>query len=104
MILNGKGIAKGMWVTLRRFTTAVTVDVRHAGRRYLTDGQELTGDLLLERQGPQSKGVFTVQKPKKRVVHLAASAPKSARRNVSGLCVVRIRRRGAPNLSRRSFS
>jgi NADH-quinone oxidoreductase subunit I len=61
--MYGKGIAKGMWVTLRRFVTALTEDARHAGKRYLSDGQEISGDLLLERQGPKARGAFTVQYP-----------------------------------------
>jgi NADH-quinone oxidoreductase subunit I len=59
----GKGIAKGMWVTLRRFVIALTEDARYAGKRYLSDGQEISGELLLERQGPQARGAFTVQYP-----------------------------------------
>ncbi len=62
-MIYGKGIAKGMWVTLKRFVTAFAEDVRYAGKRYLTDGQELSGELLLERQGPKAKGAFTVQYP-----------------------------------------
>jgi hypothetical protein len=42
-MLYGKGIAKGMWVTLRRFVEAVTEDVRYAGKRYLSGGHEVTG-------------------------------------------------------------
>ena len=61
--MYGKGIAKGMWVTLRRFVGAFADDVRYAGKRYLTGGQELSGDLLLKRQGPQARGAFTVQCP-----------------------------------------
>ena len=61
--MYGKGIAKGMWITLNRFVTALTEDVRFAGKRYLTGGQELSGDLRLERQGPGAKGAFTVQYP-----------------------------------------
>jgi NADH-quinone oxidoreductase subunit I len=52
-----------MWVTLRRFITALTEDVRYAGKRYLSGGQVLSGDLFLERQGPRAKGAFTVQYP-----------------------------------------
>jgi len=62
-MLYGKGIAKGMWVTLRRFVMALTEDARYAGKRYLTGGQKLSGELLLERQGPKAKGAFTVQYP-----------------------------------------
>jgi NADH-quinone oxidoreductase subunit I len=61
--MYGKGIAKGMWVTLKRFVTAFTEDARYAGKRYLTGGQEISGDLLVERQGPKAKGAFTVQYP-----------------------------------------
>jgi NADH-quinone oxidoreductase subunit I len=63
MTLYGKGIAKGMWVTFRRFVTALTEDARYAGKRYLTGGAELSGELLLERQGPGARGAFTVQYP-----------------------------------------
>ena len=59
----GKGIAKGMLVTLRRFVSALTEDARYAGKRYLSGGQEIGGELLLERQGPKAKGAFTVQYP-----------------------------------------
>ena len=63
MTLYGKGIAKGMWVTFRRFVTALTEDARYGGKRYLTGGQELSGKLLEERQGPGARGSFTVQYP-----------------------------------------
>ena len=53
--MYGKGIAKGMWVTLRRFTAALTEDARYAGKRYLTGGQEIGGELLLKRQGPKAR-------------------------------------------------
>jgi NADH-quinone oxidoreductase subunit I len=59
----GKGIAQGMFVTLRRFFIGLAEDVRYAGKRYLSGGEELSGDLLLERQGPKAQGAFTVQYP-----------------------------------------
>ncbi|MGD9098870.1 MAG: 4Fe-4S dicluster domain-containing protein [Anaerolineae bacterium] len=61
--MYGKGIAKGMMVTFKRFAGAFMDDIRYAGRRYLTGGQELSGDLLLQRQGPRARGAFTVQYP-----------------------------------------
>jgi NADH-quinone oxidoreductase subunit I len=63
----GQGIAKGLWVTLRRFVAALVEDARYAGRRYLSGGQELRGELLLQRQGPQMRGAFTVQYPEEKL-------------------------------------
>jgi NADH-quinone oxidoreductase subunit I len=65
--MYGWGIAKGMWVTLRRFFGAFADDVRYAGKRYLTGGQEISGELLLERQGPRARGAFTVQYPEEKL-------------------------------------
>jgi NADH-quinone oxidoreductase subunit I len=59
----GKGVARGMFVTFKRFLSAVTEDVRYAGKRYLSGGEELSGELLIERQGPKTRGTFTVQYP-----------------------------------------
>jgi NADH-quinone oxidoreductase subunit I len=59
----GQGIAKGMLVTFKRMVEGLTEDVRYLGNRYLSDGQELQGELLLERQGPKQRGTFTVQYP-----------------------------------------
>jgi NADH-quinone oxidoreductase subunit I len=61
--MYGKGIAKGLLVTLKRFADTFVEDVRYAGKRYLSGGQELSGELLLDRQGPKTRGTFTVQYP-----------------------------------------
>lgn len=61
--MYGTGIVKGMMVTLKRFTETFVADIRYAGKRYLSDGQELSDDLLLQRQGPRARGAFTVQYP-----------------------------------------
>jgi NADH-quinone oxidoreductase subunit I len=61
--MYGKGILKGMMVTLRRMVVAFTEDVRYAGKRYLSGGQTLGGELFRDRQGPGARGAFTVQYP-----------------------------------------
>lgn len=65
--MYGKGIAKGMTVTLRRFLGAFADDVRYARKRYLSGGQEISGELLLKRQGPRARGAFTVQYPEEKL-------------------------------------
>jgi len=65
--MYGKGIVKGMMVTIKRLAGAFADDVRYAGKRYLTDGQDLSDDLFLKRQGPDARGTFTIQYPKEKL-------------------------------------
>ncbi len=61
--MYGKGIAKGMLVTFKRFAMAFVDEWTYMGKRYLTGGQELSQELLDKRQGPRARGAFTVQYP-----------------------------------------
>ncbi len=53
--MYGLGILKGLGVTLRHFAETYIDDIKWLGRRYFND------DTLKIRQGPDARGVFTVQ-------------------------------------------
>jgi NADH-quinone oxidoreductase subunit I len=57
----GKGILKGMWVTMKHFVTTYTDDIKWLGKRYYNpEGIRL-------RSRPDVKGIFTVQYPEEKL-------------------------------------
>lgn len=59
--MYGIGIVKGLGVTLWHFVETYIDDLRWLGRRYYND------DALAVRQGPEARGVFTVQYPEEKL-------------------------------------
>ncbi len=59
--MYGIGIVKGLGVTLWHFVETYIDDLRWLGRRYYND------DALAVRQGPEGRGVFTVQYPEEKL-------------------------------------
>ncbi|MBN1287556.1 MAG: 4Fe-4S binding protein [Anaerolineae bacterium] len=59
--MYGQGIAKGMWVTIKHLVDTYLDDLKWWGRRY-TDPA-----VFPERQGPHTRGVFTVQYPEEKL-------------------------------------
>lgn len=59
--MYGIGLIKGLGVTLKHFLETYLDDVRWLGRRYYRD------EALAERQGPNARGVFTVQYPEEKL-------------------------------------
>lgn len=57
----GIGIIKGLGVTLRHFIQTYVDDIRWLGKRYYND------EAFEVRQGPQAKGIFTVQYPEEKL-------------------------------------
>jgi len=57
----GKGILKGMWVTMKHFVLTYIDDIKWMGKRYYNpDGIKL-------RSSPDVKGIFTVQYPEEKL-------------------------------------
>ncbi len=56
--MNGIGLMKGMWLTLRHFVESYVDDVRYGFKKFSPDV-----DNFEARQGTQSTGVLTVQYP-----------------------------------------
>jgi NADH-quinone oxidoreductase subunit I len=59
--MYGLGLIKGLAVTLKHFIETYLDDLRWLGRRYFREGA------LAERQGPNARGVFTVQYPEEKL-------------------------------------
>ena len=60
--MYGIGILKGLGVTLKHFIETYVDDIRWLGKRYYNE------EALSVRQGPQARGVFTVQYPEEKLV------------------------------------
>ncbi|NIM65963.1 MAG: 4Fe-4S dicluster domain-containing protein, partial [Candidatus Latescibacteria bacterium] len=59
--MYGKGIARGLWVTLKHFVESYVDDIQWLGRRYYTrEGVE-------RRRSADTKGIFTVQYPEEKL-------------------------------------
>jgi NADH-quinone oxidoreductase subunit I len=61
-MMYGIGILKGLGVTLKHFIETYVDDIRWLGKRYYND------EALSVRQGPQARGIFTVQYPEEKLV------------------------------------
>jgi NADH-quinone oxidoreductase subunit I len=59
--MYGLGLIKGLGVTLKHFIETYLDDIRWLGRRYYREGA------IAERQGPNARGVFTVQYPEEKL-------------------------------------
>lgn len=59
--MYGIGLIKGLGITLKHFVETYVDDIRWLGRRYYND------EALARRQGPQARGVFTVQYPEEKL-------------------------------------
>jgi NADH-quinone oxidoreductase subunit I len=59
--MYGIGILKGLGVTLKHFVETYVDDIRWLGKRYFNE------EAFRVRQGPQARGVFTVQYPEERL-------------------------------------
>lgn len=59
--MYGIGILKGLGVTLKHFVETYVDDIRWLGKRYFND------EAFRVRQGPQARGVFTVQYPEEKL-------------------------------------
>jgi NADH-quinone oxidoreductase subunit I len=59
--MYGIGILKGLGVTLKHFVETYVDDIRWLGKRYFNE------EAFQVRQGPQARGVFTVQYPEERL-------------------------------------
>ncbi len=59
--MYGKGILKGMWVTLTHFIETFVDDIKWAGRRYYTP------EGIQHRRNSDTKGIFTVQYPEEKL-------------------------------------
>jgi NADH-quinone oxidoreductase subunit I len=59
--MYGKGIAQGLWVTLKHFVETYLDDIRWLGRRYRTT------EGIQHRSSVNTKGIFTVQYPEEKL-------------------------------------
>jgi NADH-quinone oxidoreductase subunit I len=59
--MYGKGIVKGLGVTLKRFINTYIVDIRFPGKRYGTE------EGIQHRMSKDAKGIFTVQYPEEKL-------------------------------------
>ncbi len=59
--MYGSGVIKGMFVTLKHFFVSYIEDLR-----YLFRGGRYTDAAIPARQGPKTRGIFTVQYPEER--------------------------------------
>jgi NADH-quinone oxidoreductase subunit I len=59
--MNGKGILKGMGVTLQRFVDTYLDDIRWWGKRYYTP------EGIAHRSSTNTKGIFTIQYPEEKL-------------------------------------
>jgi NADH-quinone oxidoreductase subunit I len=64
--MYGKGILKGLGVTLKHFFETYTEDIRYLGKRYIGGGQELSPELMEMRQRTDARGLFTIQYPEEK--------------------------------------
>jgi NADH-quinone oxidoreductase subunit I len=61
--MYGRGLIKGLGVTLKHFVDTYVEDLRWLGRkRYYNE------EALVERQGPKARGIFTVQYPEEKLI------------------------------------
>lgn len=60
--MYGIGILKGLGVTLKHFIETYVDDIRWLGKRYYNE------EALSARQGPQARGIFTVQYPEEKLI------------------------------------
>ncbi len=60
-MMNGKGILKGLGVTLKRFVDTYVEDIRWWGKRYYTD------EGIEQRRSSKARGIFTVQYPEEKL-------------------------------------
>ena len=59
--MDGKGIALGMWVTLKRFAGTFVDDLKWLGKRYYTE------EGIARRRSTETRGIFTVQYPEEKL-------------------------------------
>ncbi len=59
--MYGKGLIKGLGVTLKRFVDTYLDDIKWMGKRYYT------AEGLAHRSSKDAKGVFTVQYPEEKL-------------------------------------
>jgi NADH-quinone oxidoreductase subunit I len=59
--LNGKGILKGLSVTLKRFLATYWDDIKWLGRRYRT------AEGIAHRSSKDARGIFTIQYPEEKL-------------------------------------
>ena len=59
--MYGKGIIKGMGVTLKHFIQAYVEDIKWLGRRYYKP------EGIAHRSSKDAKGIFTVQYPEEKL-------------------------------------
>jgi NADH-quinone oxidoreductase subunit I len=59
--MDGKGIALGMWVTLKRFAGTFVDDLKWLGKRYYTEAG------VARRRSAGTRGIFTVQYPEEKL-------------------------------------
>jgi len=59
--MYGKGIIKGLGVTLKRFLDTYLDDIRWLGKRYYTPAG------IAHRSGKKSRGIFTIQYPEEKL-------------------------------------
>ncbi|MBL8133528.1 MAG: 4Fe-4S binding protein [Anaerolineae bacterium] len=60
--MYGMGILKGLGVTIRHFFESYAEDIRYSGRRYFGAKSDFS-----ERQGIDTRGVYTVQYPEEKI-------------------------------------
>jgi len=59
--MDGKGIIKGMGITLKRFVNTYIEDIKWLGKRYYTE------DGIAQRMSSETRGVFTIQYPEEKL-------------------------------------
>ncbi len=59
--MYGKGIVKGLMVTLKRFFETYADDIKHGKKRYYTE------EGVAYRSSPETRGLFTVQYPEEKL-------------------------------------
>lgn len=59
--MSGKGIAKGLGVTIKRFFESYIDDIKWLGKRYKTP------DGIAHRMNKDARGIFTVQYPEEKI-------------------------------------
>ncbi|MFN8527125.1 MAG: 4Fe-4S binding protein [Anaerolineae bacterium] len=60
--MYGTGIIKGLGVTIKHFITTYVEDIKYLGRRVIK-----TGEGFDDRQGVNSRGIYTVQYPEEKI-------------------------------------
>lgn len=64
--MYGKGILKGLSVTLKHFLATYTEDIRYLGKRYTSGGATLDDDMMQIRQRAATRGLFTIKYPEEK--------------------------------------